>query len=61
MCAAALHWAQIGTIVYGAKDIKKGYSLFTPPLLHPKTVVRNEVLADDCASLMKAFFAARRK
>jgi tRNA(adenine34) deaminase len=61
MCAAALHWAQIGTIVYGAKDARKGYSLFTPPLLHPKTVVRNEVLPEACTQMMKSFFAARRK
>ena len=37
MCAAALCWAQIGRIVYGAADPKRGYSLFTPSLLHPKT------------------------
>lgn len=39
MCAAALGWAQLGRLVYGAPDPKRGYSLFTPSLLHPRTQV----------------------
>ncbi len=61
MCAAALGWAQIGRIVYGAGDPKRGYSLFSPSLLHPKTEVRSGVLEDRSSDLMKAFFAERRK
>ena len=60
MCAAALAWAQIPRIVYGADDPKRGYSLFSPSLLHPRTKVIKGVLADECSSLMTAFFKARR-
>ena len=44
MCAGALNWSQIGRIVYGAPDPKRGYSLFSPSLLHPKTEVIGGVL-----------------
>ncbi len=56
MCAAALNWAQLGTLVYGAGDPKRGYSLFSPPLLHPRTEVRKGVLAGECSELMREFF-----
>lgn len=56
MCAAALNWAQVSRVVYGADDPKRGYSLFTPPLLHPKTEVTKGVLADECSALMTEFF-----
>ena len=60
MCAAALGWAQLGSLVYGAPDPKRGYSLFTPGLLHPRTEVSSGVLQDECSSLVKEFFKARR-
>ena len=60
MCAAALGWAQLGSLVYGAPDPKRGYSLFTPGLLHPRTEVSRGVLQDECSSLVKEFFKARR-
>lgn len=60
MCAAALAWAQVGRIVYGAPDAKRGCSLFTPSLLHPKTEVLSGVLADECAALMTDFFKNKR-
>ena len=60
MCAAALNWAQIGRIVYGAPDPKRGYSRFTPSLLHPKTTVTTGTLADACATMMTDFFKAKR-
>ena len=60
MCAAALNWAQAGKIVYGADDPRRGYSLFSPGLLHPRTLVTKGVLADECALLMKAFFKDKR-
>lgn len=60
MCAGALNWAQIGRIVYGSPDPKRGYSLFTPPLLHPKTEVISGILAEDCEDLVKSFFKAKR-
>lgn len=60
MCAAALCWAQISRIVYAAPDPRKGYSMFQPSLLHPKTQVSNGVLAEECAELMTEFFKSKR-
>ena len=61
MCAAALNWSQIGRIVYGAIDPKRGYTLFSPSQLHPKTAVQAGVLAEICGGLMTDFFAGKRK
>ena len=60
MCAAALCWAQIGRIVYGAADPKRGYSLFTPSLLHPKTEVTSGVLGDECSKIVTDYFKLKR-
>ncbi|GHU61321.1 tRNA-specific adenosine deaminase [Bacteroidia bacterium] len=60
MCAGALAWAQIGKIVYGASDGKRGYSTISPGLLHPKTQVRSGVLAKEAGDLMKKFFEKKR-
>ena len=60
MCAGAAGWTQVGRIVYGAKDPKRGYSLLQGPLLHPKTEVTAGVLADECERLMKEFFKKKR-
>lgn len=60
MCAAALNWAQISRIVYGAADPKRGYSLYSPCLLHPKTEVTEGVLAETCGRLMADFFKEKR-
>jgi len=60
MCAGALNWAQIGRIVYGAIDPKRGHSLFTPSLLHPKTEVEAGVLAEECGSMVTEFFKNKR-
>ena len=60
MCAGGLLWSQISKIVYGAKDEKKGYSVFSPSILHPKTEVVSGVMEEECASLMKEFFKQKR-
>ena len=60
MCAAALGWAQVGRIVWGADDPKRGFTLFTPSLLHPKTETASGLLAEDCSSLVSDFFRKRR-
>lgn len=60
MCAGAIAWSQMGSLVFGAVDEKRGYQRYAPQTLHPKTVVRQGVLAEDCASLMKEFFRKRR-
>ena len=61
MCAAALAWAQIPRIVYGADDPRRGYSLFSPSLLHPRTKVTRGILDGECAALMKDFFKDKRR
>jgi len=60
MCAGALFWAQIGRIVYGAADPKRGYTLVEKDLLHPKTIVESGVLEKECATLLSTFFKERR-
>lgn len=60
MCAGAAGWTQVGRIVYGAADPKRGYRLLSGPLLHPKTEVTGGVLEEDCAALMKEFFKKLR-
>lgn len=60
MCAAALAWSQVGRIVYGAIDPKRGYSKYTPSLLHPKTEVSAGVLAEECGEKVSEFFKKKR-
>lgn len=60
MCAGALAWSQLSRIVYGASDPKRGFSVFAPNALHPRTEVTKGVLAEECANLMKDFFQRRR-
>ncbi len=61
MCAGALAWSQIGRVVYGASDPKRGFSLFSPSLMHPKTEVVSGVLADECGRMVTDFFLAKRR
>ena len=61
MCAGALAWAQTGRVVYGASDPKRGFSMFSPSLMHPKTEVVSGVLADECSGLVTEFFRNKRK
>ena len=60
MCAAALSWAQLGRLVYGADDPKRGYTLFSPSLLHPRTQVSTGILSPACSQLMVDFFKNQR-
>lgn len=60
MCAGAIGWAQMGRVVYGAEDEKRGFRRFAPEALHPKTVVVAGVMAEECTALMKQFFKERR-
>ena len=60
MCAGALGWAQLGRLVYGAADEKRGFRRYAPQALHPKAQVTEGVMAVECAALMKRFFSERR-
>ena len=60
MCAAALCWAQTARIVFGAPDPKRGYSLYSPSLLHPRTEVTGGVLTEECSRLVAEFFKEKR-
>lgn len=60
MCASAAYWAQVGRIVYGASDPKRGFSTFSDKLIHPKTTVAQGVLAEECGELMSGFFKNKR-
>ena len=60
MCAGALGWSQISKIVYGASDEKRGFSLFAPKAIHPRTEVVAGVLDTECSELVKAFFKKKR-
>ena len=61
MCAGALAWSQIGRVVYGAADPKRGCMRFGRELLHPKTELLGGVMAEECGALMEDFFADLRK
>ena len=61
MCAGALAWNQIGRVVYGAADPKRGCMRFGRDLLHPKTELLGGVMAEECSALMEDFFADLRK
>lgn len=60
MCAAALAWAQVDAIVFGASDPKRGYLLFSPSLLHPKTQVRQGVMEQECSEIVVNYFKTKR-
>lgn len=60
MCAGAAAWTQIGRIVYGATDPRKGFSLFQPPILSKKTKIDSGLLEKACLQLVQDFFASKR-
>ncbi|MCC7224887.1 MAG: nucleoside deaminase [Chitinophagales bacterium] len=64
MCGGALYWAQIGTVVFGANDDKRGYRRWQyqqASILHPKTKVITNILADECSQVIQRFFAQKRQ
>ena len=61
MCAGALYWSRIGKLVYGASDLKRGYSTITETsFLHPKTKVTPGVLKEECSELLSSYFKNKR-
>ena len=64
MCAGAIGWSQIGRIVWGAPDPKRGFRKFAADPrgpLHPKCLIREGVLADEAAAIMRDFFRSKRR
>jgi len=60
MCAGALYWSQLDKIIFAARDEKRGAGRFQNELYHPKTIVSNGIMEEECGRLMKQFFEARR-
>lgn len=60
MCAGAAYWTQIGRIVYGAGDDKRGFSKTSNSILHPKTKLIKGILEEECAAILKEFFKKKR-
>lgn len=60
MCAGAIAWSQLGRLVFGASDEKRGYRRYAPDALHPKTEVVKGLLAEECAKRMTDFFKSKR-
>lgn len=60
MCAGALAWAQLGRLVYGASDEKRGFMRYGKELLHPQTKVEYGFYESECSELLKRFFASKR-
>ncbi len=60
MCAGAIGWSQLKRLVYGASDDKRGYTVFAPGVLHPKTQVTTGVMAQECSAIIQDFFKSKR-
>lgn len=60
MCAGALYWSQLGRLVFGAREEKRGYQQIDKQVLHPKTEVLGGILANESEALLKEFFSQRR-
>ena len=60
MCAGALFWSQLGKLVYASKDHKRGFSIHSKKILHPKTEILDGIMSEKCAKLLKDFFKQKR-
>jgi tRNA(adenine34) deaminase len=65
MCAGAIVLARVPRVVFGAVDPKAGaagsvFDVLAEPRLNHRPQVASGLLAEDSASLLRAFFAARR-
>lgn len=60
MCAGAAYWTQIGKIVYGASDEKKGFNITSAPIIHPKTEIMHGVMETECKEIIQEFFRRKR-
>ena len=60
MCGGASYWAQIKKIVFGAADEKRGFSMLSENILHPKTAVESGLMKEECSKLLTDFFKSKR-
>lgn len=60
MCAGAIAWAQLGKLVYGAADEKRGFMRYGKEILHPKTQLAYGIMEEECAALLVHFFREKR-
>lgn len=60
MCAGAAFWTQVGTVVYGASDPKRGFMQTSKNILHPKTKLIGGIMQEECGELVKEFFRKKR-
>ena len=61
MCAGASFWTQIKKIVFGTADEKRGFSILTEKITHPKTEIVSGLLQEECAKLLSEFFKSKRQ
>ncbi|MEM8764406.1 MAG: nucleoside deaminase [Bacteroidota bacterium] len=59
MCAGAMYWSQISRLVYGARDLERGFNVMGTQL-HPKTEITSGILENEASELLKRFFIQRR-
>ena len=59
-CAGALAWSQLGTLIYGATDERRGFARLKENILHPKTKIITNILKEDCEAILKKFFQQLR-
>lgn len=60
MCAGAIFWSQMGKVIFGASDEKRGYRKLGDNILHPKTKVVHSILEHECSTLIKKYFELKR-
>ena len=60
MCAGALFWSKIDTLVYGCSDKKNGGILFPEKIIHPKTKIKKGILEYECGHILSRFFKKKR-
>jgi len=61
MCASAMMWAQLGKVVFGATDLKKGFQNYDIPVLHKNTACDHGLLELECGNILTKFFRKKRK
>ena len=60
MCGGASYWTQLKKIVFGAADEKRGFSILSENILHPKTEIESGLMKEECSKLLTDFFQSKR-